>query len=290
MASLLSTTLDIAVRVAPGPTGRAAFRLFIKPLGRSALRPEEADVMGRATIRRLGVNGTDVTTYRWGDGASPVLLVHGWSSRASRFAGFVEALLEQGHSVVAFDAPGHGESPGPDATIRDFRDIIRALHDEEGGFTAVVAHSIGVLATLFALGEGIPVDRLVAIGGIAHFDYLFDGFRRTVGVGPAVVRALRDHVEHRLFADTPDIWHRLDARRPPGPSPARVLLVHDTDDDMAVPGQPRAIAAAFGERARLVETRGFGHRRILRAPEVIEAAAEFLQPAPRARAEAGQTA
>ncbi|MCX5193401.1 alpha/beta fold hydrolase [Streptomyces sp. NBC_00249] len=276
MASLLSTTLDIAARVAPGPAGRIAFGLFIRPLGRPRLRPEEAGVMGRAETGRLDVGGVRVATYRWGDGAHPVLLVHGWSSRASRFAGFVEVLLAQGHSVVAFDAPGHGESGGRAASIRDFRDIIRRLDAEYGPFPAVVAHSIGVLSTLFTLREGVRVERVVALAGIAHFDYLVDGFRRFLDVGPAAERALRRHVEHRVFADTPDIWRRLDARRDPGESPARILLVHDTEDDMSVPGQSRAIAAAFGERARLIETQGLGHRRILGDPDVIAAAAAFL--------------
>ncbi|MGW0392446.1 alpha/beta hydrolase [Streptomyces sp. NPDC003042] len=276
MASLLSVTLDIAARIAPGAAGRVAFRLFIRPLGRARLRAEEAEVMGGAETGRLTVDGISVTTYRWGDGARPVLLVHGWSSRASRFAGLVQALRAQGHTVVAFDAPGHGESGGRAASIRDFREIIRALHTEHGEFSAVVAHSIGVLSTLFTLRDGIRVERVVGIGGIADFDYLVDGFGRTLDVGPAVVRALRDHVEHRLFAGTPDIWRRLDSRLDPGQSPAHILLVHDVDDDMAVPGQSRGIAAAYGDRARLIETRGLGHRRILNDAEVIAAAAAFL--------------
>lgn len=32
MASLLSTTLNITARVAPGPVGRMAFALFVRPL------------------------------------------------------------------------------------------------------------------------------------------------------------------------------------------------------------------------------------------------------------------
>ncbi|MET9607676.1 alpha/beta hydrolase [Streptomyces sp. NPDC006512] len=277
MASLLSITLDLSARVAPGPAGRAAFRAFVKPLGRPRVKPEEVEVMSRAETGRLSVNGASVTTYRWGDGERPVLLVHGWSSRASRFAAFVEALRAQGHTVVAFDAPGHGESGGRAASIRDFRDIILQLHEEYGEFSAIVAHSIGVLSTLFTLRDGIRVERVVGIGGIAHFDYLVDGFRRTLNVGPAVVRALRGHVEHRLFAGVPDIWRRLDARLDPGRAvPERILLVHDADDDTSVPAQSRALAEAYGERARLIETRGLGHRRILRDPEVVAATAEFL--------------
>ncbi|MCX4528968.1 alpha/beta hydrolase [Streptomyces sp. NBC_01551] len=276
MASLLSTSLTLGARVAPALAGRAAFALFVRPIGRPRLRPEEAEVMAGAVTGRLTVDGIPVTTYRWGDGDRPVLVVHGWTSRASRLAGFITALRAQGRTVVSFDAPGHGESGGRATTIRRQREIIRRLHAEHGDFSAVVAHSFGVLTTFFTLRDGIPADRIVGIGGIADFDYLMAQFRRNFGVGPAVERALRHHIQRRLFSDEPGIWPRLDARRNPEEVPAEILLVHDADDDMATPSQSRGIAAAYGNRARLIETRGLGHRRILADPQVITAAVDFV--------------
>ncbi|MEU3777932.1 alpha/beta hydrolase [Streptomyces sp. NPDC032472] len=292
MASLLSTTLNATARLAPGLVGRAAFALFVRPLGRPAVRPDEAGVMAGATTGRLTVEGIPVTTYRWGEGGRPVLLVHGWTSRTSRLAGFVTALRAAGHSVVAFDAPGHGASGGRATNLRRQRAIIRRLHAEHGGFSAVVAHSFGVLSTFFTLREGIPAERIVAIGGVADFEYLLTQFRHTMRLRPAVERALRDHVEHRLFAGEPGIRDRFDARLRPEEIPARILLVHDADDDVAAPEQSRGIAAAYGDRARLIETTGLGHRRILADPGVIAAAVAFLgeqtpeQDAPQAAAQA----
>ncbi|WP_328301755.1 alpha/beta hydrolase [Streptomyces sp. NBC_00435] len=276
MASLLSTTLNITVRVAPGPVGRVAFALFVRPLGRPKVRPGEAEVMARAVTGRLVVDGIPVTTYRWGDGGRPVLIVHGWSSRASRFAGFVEALRARGRTVVAFDAPGHGESGGRSTTILRQREIIRQLHARHGGFSDVVAHSFGVVSTFFALRDGIRADRIVAIGAVADFDYLAERFRGLTGLNQAVEDAMRGHVQRRLFPDEPGVWPRFDVCHHPEEVPSEILLVHDADDDTSPPGQSRAIAAAYGERARLIETRGLGHRRILAAPEIIGAAVEFL--------------
>ncbi|WP_329377246.1 lysophospholipase [Streptomyces sp. NBC_01351] len=282
MASLLSTTLNVAARLAPGLLGPRAFALFVRPLGRPRLRPEEAELMARARTGRLVVRGVDVTTYHWGDGDRPVLVVHGWSSRASRFSGIVEALLAEGRSVVAFDAPGHGESGGRASTIVDYREIIRRLHTEHGEFSAVVAHSFGVLATFFMLREGIRAERVVAIGAVADFDYLLDRFCAQLRLGERVRQVLGSHVEDRLFPGEPDIWRRLDAGRRQADLAAPILLLHDVDDDVAAPSQSRAIAAAYGSQARLIETTGLGHRRILADRAVIAAAVEFAtapQPA-----------
>lgn len=276
MASLLSTTLNITARVAPGPVGRMAFALFVRPLGRPRVRAGEAEVMARAVTGRIVVDGIPVTTYRWGEGGRPVLVVHGWTSRASRFTGFVEALRAQGRTVVSFDAPGHGESGGRATTILRQREIIRQLHAQYGDFSAVVAHSFGVVATFFALRDGIRADRIVGIGGVADFDYLAAQFRANLGVNQAVEDALRRHVQRRLFPAEPDVWPRFDACRRPGEIPSDILLVHDVDDDTVAPSQSRALAAAYGERARLIETQGLGHRRILADPDIIATAADFL--------------
>lgn len=288
MASLLSTTLNITARVAPGPVGRVAFALFVRPLGRPKVRPGEAEVMARAVTGRLVVDGIPVTTYRWGDGDRPVLIVHGWSSRVSRFAGFVEALRAQGRTVVSFDAPGHGESGGRATTIRRQREIIRRLNAEYGDFSGVLAHSFGVVATFFALRDGIRADRIFGIGAIADFDFLAARFRAGLGLNQAVEDAPRRHVQRRLFPAEPDVWPRFDVGHHPEEVPSEILLVHDADDDTAAPGQSRAIAAAYGERARLIETRGLGHRRILADPEIIAMAAEFLRGDPSPSSALGQ--
>ncbi|WP_449484966.1 alpha/beta hydrolase [Streptomyces avidinii] len=280
MASLLSTTLNITARVAPGPVGRVAFALFVRPLGRPRVRPGEAEVMARAVTGRLVVGGIPVTTYRWGDGDRPVLVVHGWSSRASRFAGFVEALVDQGLSVVSFDSPGHGDSGARATTILQQREIIRRLHAQHGDFAGVLAHSFGVVASFFALRDGIRADRIFGIGAIADFDFLAARFRANLGLNQAVEDAMRRHVQRRLFPAEPDVWPRFDAARHPEEVPSDILLVHDADDDTATPGQSRAIVAAYGERARLIETRGLGHRRILADAEIIATAAEFLSGTP----------
>ncbi|WP_158754447.1 alpha/beta hydrolase [Streptomyces sp. NRRL F-2580] len=64
---------------------------------------------------------------------------------------------------------------------------------------------------------------------------------------------------------------------------APILLVHDTDDDVAAPSQARAFADAYGPQARLIETTGLGHRRILADPEVIASAVEFVMSETLAR-------
>lgn len=275
MAPLVRTVLNTAARVAPGPAGRLAFHLFVRPLGRARQRPEEQTLFAAARTGHLRVRGKDVVTYAWGDGHRPVLLVHGWSSRASRLTAFAEALLERGYSPVAFDAPGHGESSGKASNIIEYRAVIKELHARHGDFDAVVAHSFGVLATHLALRDGVRAGRFVGLGGVGSFTMLLAGFRAGFGVDELVIRRMRAHVERRVAPGEPGIWDRLDADRAAAELALPILLFHDEVDDMVPVVQARRLARAHGDRARLVVTRGLGHRRILTDPGVVAEAVDF---------------
>ncbi|WP_405859302.1 alpha/beta hydrolase [Streptomyces sp. NBC_00090] len=276
MAPLVRTVLNTAARVAPGPAGRLAFHLFVRPLGRPRPRPEEQALFAAARTGSLHVRGKEVVTYAWGDGRRPVLLVHGWSSRASRLTAFAEGLLDRGYSPVAFDAPGHGESSGRASNIIEYREIIRELHGRHGDFDAVVAHSFGVLATHFALRDGVRAGRLVGVGGVGSFSMLLASFQGGFCVGESVVRRMREHVERRVAPGEPGIWERFDADRSAAELDLPVLLFHDEGDDMVPLAQARRLARAHGDRARLVVTRGLGHRRILTDPGVVAEALDFV--------------
>ncbi|MFF0473266.1 alpha/beta hydrolase [Streptomyces sp. NPDC004284] len=296
MAPLIRTALNAAARVAPGPAGRWAFHLFARPLGRAKAKPGERALLAAARTGTLRVRGEEVVTYAWGDGRRPVLLVHGWSSRASRLGAFAEELLARGYSPVAFDAPGHGDSPGRASNIVEYREIIRQLHARHGDFEAVVAHSFGVLGALFALRDGVRTARFVGLGGVGSFDMLLKGFQAGLGLDDRVMRSMRTYVEQRLVPGEPGVWDRFGADHAPDELGAPVLLFHDEGDDMVPLAQARFLARAHGERARLVVTRGLGHRRILRDPDVVAEAVEFMtagsapETAAGAREGAGSTA
>ncbi|MET4926448.1 alpha/beta hydrolase [Streptomyces sp. PSRA5] len=281
------TALNSASYMSPRLAGRAAFRLFRRPRGRSRLRPDERPVMDRAEVGEIVVGGERAVSYRWGTGERPVLLVHGWESRGSRFAALVPDLLDLGLSPVAFDAPGHGEGTGESSTIIDLRDIIAALDGEHGPFEAVVAHSLGVTATFLALRDGgVRAERVVAISGVPDFGYLVDGFCARLGLRARLNAELRGRIERELFPGEGDIWSGFSVPRTPAEVewPLSVLVVHDEDDDMVDPAHSHALADTLGDRAELVVTRGLGHRRILGDRQVAASVRDFVVRGRAARA------
>ena len=262
--------------VTPSLAAEVGYRLWWR-LGRpERVHARDADIHARAVRDTLDLDGRPVTTYRWGDGPEVVLLVHGWRSRASRFSALVRALEAPGRTLVAFDTPGNGDSPGVRTSLLDYARIVRLLAARHGGLAAIVAHSFGVLASFVAVREGVAVDRIAGIAGIHDADELVERFCREAGLGTRAKRGLRARIERRFFPGVPDLWRRFVAELDPADIRTGLLLVHDRDDARVGVEQSRFIAEAHTGPVRMIETGGLGHNRILGDPAVVREVAEFL--------------
>src|SRR5262245_8871266 len=123
-----------------------------------------------------------VAAWRWGHGPT-VLLVHGWEGRGSQLGALVEPLLRAGLSVVAFDAPGHGDSPGRRLYLADLADCIADIARAVGPLHGIVAHSFGAAAVLLAHQRGaVDARRNVMIAPNVLIDDAVARFARRVAL------------------------------------------------------------------------------------------------------------
>jgi pimeloyl-ACP methyl ester carboxylesterase len=222
---------------------------------------------------------SDEVTYTWGDTARPVLLVHGWRSRAARFAPLIRRLIDLGYGPVSWDAPGHGATGGPLGTILDALRIQRRLQERHGRFHAVVAHSMGAPFAVHGLREGIEADRAVLLAGVSDFDYLLTAFSDALRLGPRALRALRSEVERHYFDADPTVWerfsttHRIDTLEQP------FLLLHDDTDEVVPFAHSLRTLEHLGGRGRMIATTGLGHSGALFEREHLDAVTTFVQGA-----------
>ncbi len=249
-----------------------AERLFTTP--RRHPRPDRERAI-LATARELAIDvrlrsphwegaQRTIAAWRWGHGPT-VLLVHGWEGRGSQLGAFVEPLVAAGLSVVAFDAPGHGDSPEHRLYLTDLADCIVDVAAAVGPLHAIIAHSFGAAAVLLAYSRGgVAAPHNVMLAPNVLIDDAIRRFARIVGLDDTD----RDRLESRLAEQTglpPDAFALGDLV---GRRDDDLLVIHDRCD--------REVPFVQGERlcdswpdAELVATDGLGHRRILRDPGVI---------------------
>ena len=252
--------------VAPTIAAPVAERLFLTP----PRHPQPAhEAMALASARVRQIDASPITAWVWGDGPI-VLLVHGWGGRGAQLAPFVPSLVASGHSVVTFDAPGHGNSPGRRSSLLAFVDAIHAVHRALGPVRGVIAHSIGAAATARALRDGLPAEVAVFLAPPADLTLHADIMLEALGFGRRTRELMRERVERRLGVP----WSTLDVAAFAPEMRTPLLVIHDRDD-AEVPWQEGAIIAQAWPGATLSTTSGLGHRRLVRDREVVRQAVSF---------------
>lgn len=253
---------------------RLALFLYAVP-GRKARHFREDELLQTAHRAFVIYDGWRIRTYTWGEGDRRVLLLHGWQSRGTALRYFVPALREQGFSVIAMDAPAHGESSGYRVALEDYAGAIRAVDVACGPFEGAITHSFGGRALSYAIGflpHRWQLRRVVMLAVPASLSRIFLEFYGFIGAPPALAEATRRIAEQRLgrtVAET-EIYNMGSLLQLP------ILVVHDEEDEIVPMSEAERIAAAL-PRASLLKTRGLGHFRLAKAPEVRQAAVRFLQ-------------
>lgn len=251
-------------RLAPDLAERWAAHLFTTPGSTPSSETEQA-LLATARPFRVGRRAA----WQWGQGR-PVVLVHGWGGRGADLARFAAPLVERGFSVVTFDAPAHGVSPGFRATMRDFADMIAEVTERVGAPAAIVAHSFGGLAALLALKRGLETCSVVLIAPPSP-QRRVEKFVRELDVPAPIVDGMTRRMEADLGERIEDVEALALARDLRVPA----LVVHDRDDG-EVPWQTSAALVRDWTSATLSRTEGLGHRGILKDAAVAATVADFV--------------
>jgi pimeloyl-ACP methyl ester carboxylesterase len=200
-----------------------------------------------------------------------VLLVHGWESRAAQMGAFVVPLMRSGMQVIAFDAPAHGHSEGDSSSVIHYGRALAAIGREIAPLDAVIAHSVGSPATLYAMRAGLRVKTSVHIAGPASFERVLR-WTATVGqLAPDQFDAFRTLVERFTgeAVSTMELDQLSSALSQPG------LIVHDPQDRQVPFAESTALHAAW-PASELLAVPGAGHGRVLEHPLAVRTVVDYL--------------
>lgn len=255
--------------LAPELGARLAERLFLTP-PRPRRPAAEIELIASTRARPTYMGGRRIETWRWGAGPS-VLLVHSWGGRGAQLGAFIGPLVARGFSVVTFDAPGHGASDRGMTTIREMTSALRKVAASHGPLAGLIAHSLGAVTATRALYEGLEVGAAIFIAPAA--DLVTPAVRFTEALGFS--RTVRDRMQARVQARVGEPWSTFDVTTLAPALNTPLLVIHDRGDAEAPWQHGTAITSAW-RGAEMLMTDALGHRRIVRAPEVVAAAVTFV--------------
>ncbi|MBL3656507.1 alpha/beta fold hydrolase [Fulvivirga sediminis] len=257
-------------KLAPSIAKRWFVHIFFSPV-RFKVPYGEQDARIEAKKGTLEYNGNKIQYYIWGEG-KPVLFCHGWMGRGTQFRKFIPVFNNAGYQVVSFDAKAHGLSEGKKSHLMEFADITIMMHEEFGPFEMIVGHSLGGVAALHAIHQGVEASKLVMISSPTLKGKIIEPFKKSIKASEGSKLYLENYVQKKYGQpfETYDAVYIAQSLRP-----IDILLIHDEDDNEVDLSNSTGFMDVYPQ-AKRVTTKGLGHTRILKDDQVIEAVLKHL--------------
>lgn len=249
-----------------------ALSLFFKPLRFPVPEREKAMRSSAEVYELLNQSANEFKVFERKGSGQRVLMIHGWSGRASQFFKIWERLAAEDYHLVAIEAPAHGDYLGPKTNMLQFVEAIEETVSRFGAFDYAMGHSLGGMALFNAMKKNIWFEKMVIIGSPANIPNVVGDFTRNIQMSDRIAGRIVSYIESRydLKAQEASSDYLCQLYRPKG------LIIHDIyDQDVPVKNARRMADKWKG--AKYLETSGLGHRKVLVDPPVIEAIYDFFK-------------
>lgn len=247
-------------------------RLFTTPIKHKSPH-RELEMEKNSIQKKILITGLnkEIVVYQYRKSDKKILLVHGWSGRGTQLTKFADAFVAKGYSIVSFDAPAHGKSPGNSTIMTEFIASILEIDKIFGPFEAAVGHSLGGMALLNAIKKGLKINRLTIIGSGDRVKDILDNFISKLKLKPEFSFHLQKHFEKKYNEPMENYSAYMAAKSIEIP----VLVIHDEYDN-EVPVENSINIHEHLKNGELLITQHLGHRKILGNPFLIEKTVEFI--------------
>jgi len=186
--------------VAPRKAAVKAFDLFCTPRG-GRIKEKDKPFLERAQQGNVYTSsGQRIRTYTWaGNPDKVVLLLHGWQSNAGRWRRLGPVLEAEGYTVLAIDAPAHGQSEGRLFNAYLYAEAVHAVLQTQP-VHYMVGHSVGGMTLSYFVThfEAPTVQKLVLLGAPSDLEDIAAHFNKALRLSDRTQQSVRRYFEKRF--------------------------------------------------------------------------------------------
>lgn len=254
IAKLLGSYINILAYIAPEKAAAKVFSLFSTPR-RGKIGAHHTEFLNPARSERLPFNDIELQVYIWPGTAETVLLVHGWESNTHRYKVLIEKLRNEGYTVIAFDAPAHGYSDGPNLYVPLYDEAMQLIKQKyEPAY--VVGHSIGAMTAIYNQNKhpDAHIKRMVILGAPDRLEDMLAESEQLLGLSRKTTQVMDAYFKKRFGFTKRDLSSATlaEAIMIPG------LIIHDKDDSIT-PAYGSEIIHEHWPNSSLILTTGLNH-------------------------------
>ncbi len=253
-----------------------AFDLFCTPFTNTTQK-RVPTIFQQSDATSFKLHDLTIRGFQWKSNLSnskKVLIVHGFSSYAYKFEGFIAPLKELGFEVFAFDAPAHGNSDGKRINAILYKEMILEVEKLFGPFYAIIAHSFGGISAALAM-EQMPFPeqrKLILIAPATETRTAVNNFFTVITANDAIIKDF----EQYILEMTGQSFAYFSTARVIRTIPSSVLWVHDQDDKICTYSDMKDLVTENINRTEFLVTKGLGHNKIYLDPSVRQQIVKFI--------------
>jgi pimeloyl-ACP methyl ester carboxylesterase len=261
--------LEILALFSKNKAGEKAFQIFSKPR-KGRLSEQDRKYLDSSERQVFNLNNIKIQTYIWRGNDKIVLLLHGWESNAARWKSLVKLLRKKGYTVVAMDAPAHGDSGSQYFHPPLYAEMLQVVTEQFPPY-AIVGHSVGGYTAAYFQNFHAPlsVEKLVLMAPSCDNRLIFNTYLKYIGVSARVKESFYLYTKTHFKREPESVLADKFAQN----FKQKGLIIHDKNDAIVGYEEGKKIHAAW-ENARYVETENLGHS--LRNEGVHKLIVEFL--------------
>ncbi len=239
----------------PEKAKQIAYTIFSQPRKGKIKNGKLPKTLQSAQQETLHYDGENFQVYTWSGNDEIILLLHGWESNASRWKKLLQYLKPLGKTIIAIDAPAHGQSTGKEFNAPRYAEFIHVLLQKYQPKT-LIGHSIGGAAIAFYLNKypNDHIDKIVLLGAPSSFKKISDNFISLLSLNKKVQNRLEQYYHQKFNIHINDFAGHLFAQN----FTQKAIIAHDADDSVIKVEEGRQYAAAW-KNAIYIETQGLGH-------------------------------
>ena len=254
----------------PSQVEEVAEKIFFRP---KHYRPSESETLWQKRAQTFKVtlpkSQKEVIGMKWGKGPC-VFFTHGWAGRGTQFCQFIPRLLKEGFSVVSFDAPSHGQSPGVMTNALEILEAAECVANVVGEIYAFVGHSFGCSFSL-SLANSLKIKKIVLFAPNYDVEEDLKRWATQEGVRGDFFETLISGLESKYSRSFKDFNPCIIGPQVRG----HVLIFHDEDDRASKIENSKKLTKVI-PKSLLKISHGLGHNKILRDDKTIREVLAFL--------------
>lgn len=231
-----------------------AVKLFSSPF-KGKTKPHEITFLNQAIQEDVFYNTTKIKTYHWQGNKETVLLAHGWESNSYRWKDLISHLKKANYTIIALDAPAHGNTSGKLFNAIIYAKCINAVAIKFKA-SIIIGHSVGGMATVFSQYNN-PLEhikKIVLLGAPSNFVGVFSRYSKLMGYNSRVTKAIDLYIL-RYFKYLPVYFSASQFSKN---FKAKGLIIHDKKDKI-IPFQDGLDFKENYKNSTFIATKGFGH-------------------------------